>query len=81
MNAVISHISEERAIFGVFISGDTFSRQILRLITIRTTDSKGTSKFLLKWLYTPLSYTPNFLECFLPNILKFMVGLQIDLCF
>jgi hypothetical protein len=38
MNAVISHILEERAIFGVFISDGTFSSQILRLVTVGTTD-------------------------------------------
>jgi hypothetical protein len=59
MNTVISHISEERAIFGVFISDGTFSSQMSRLITVEATDSKVTSKFLLKYLYTPLSYTPN----------------------
>ena len=28
MNTVISHISEERAIFGVFVSDGTFSSQM-----------------------------------------------------
>jgi len=59
MNTVISHISEERTIFGVFISDGTFSSQMFRPITVGTTDSKVTSKFLLKFLYTPLSYTTN----------------------
>jgi hypothetical protein len=53
MNAVISHILEERAIFGVFISASTFSGQMLRLIAAGTTDrQQSTSKFLLKCLHT-----------------------------
>jgi hypothetical protein len=57
MHTVTSHISEERVIFGVFISDGRFSSQMFRLITVGT-DSKVTSKFLMKGLYTPLSYTP-----------------------
>ena len=59
MSTVISHISEERAIFVVFVSDGTFSSQMFRLITVGTTDSQVSSKFLLKCLYAPLSYTPN----------------------
>jgi len=63
MNTVISHSSEERTVFGVFVSDGTCSSQMFRLITVGTTDSKVTIKFLLKCLYTPLSYTTNLLEC------------------
>jgi hypothetical protein len=63
MNSAISHITEERAIFCVSISDGAFSSHVLSLITGGTTGSKGTPKFLLKWLCTALSYTPNFLEC------------------